>query len=313
MQLPETDVSRTRFRPSQSLSVIGILGLAFAALVAALSLYDQLVLDGQDSLLPALCIVTLMGTTGCYLIAHRHRAYIETNDHKLIQQGVFTRQSLSWSEVDSVDWKSPTSNVVLRGPTKSLSVDPVRDVDRVVSLSLIAQLKKHTQHTKHRGWNEYRYSYVAPLERHNVTRANLNQRTHIWETRGRVDRYMGWLSVLFFATGLLAAVILQQWRFAFGVVPVVGLWLVIRFSIPKAGQAQPRLKSSPEFRPLVRIAVLCLTGTITILIAKQQAAGPLVITAIALTYLGSMLWVAFQADRTRDRRLRENTEASIQA
>lgn len=309
---PATQFDRLRIRPKEYYFWCGILSLLLVAFVCSGALFEFFVRGKSDAIMPALLLTGLLGSSGCYLIALRMRGFVEINEHEIAMRGTSTVRRIPWSEMKTVSWKWPGRLIVLRSSSTRISIDPLMPFERDTALPLIELIRDRTTHAEHNGWPEYVHQVALPLRKRQITRENMNDETHIWSTRRRLDRFMAAVCVGFLAVGLTMLFMLQQWRFLTAPLLPFALWMFIRFSIPESGEPSPRVRMQPGSKYVSWMVWWTLASIISLCLGQMMGLkNELAMATWSLITVGGIIFLAFQVDRERNTLIREGAAASL--
>ena len=310
---PATQLERLLIRPKEYYFWCGILSLLLVAFMCSVALFEFFVHGKPDAIIPALLLTGLLGSSGCYLIALRLRGFVEINEHEIAMRGASTIRRIPWSEVRTVDWKWPGRMFVLRSSTNRISIDPLMPFERDTALPLIELVRDRTAHAEQNGWPEYVHHVALPLRKRQSSREQINDETHIWSTRRRLDRLMSAVCAIFLAIGLTMFFVLQQWRFLTAPLLPFALWMFIRFSIPKSGEPTPRVRMQPGSKYVSLMMWWTLASIMTLCLGQIMGIeNELAMAAWTIATVGGMIFLAFQVERERNAQIRAGAAASLE-
>jgi hypothetical protein len=222
------------FKGPHSVAIVAGSGVAFFALLTALSIY--MIIEYYVS------NVSIVGT--------------------MIQiQSVFRIKQFDASSIDSLEWKHriPGGKLVLRTRTSRavLGLKGFTDVDR---LAIIRHIRRLISENIQLGWEEFCHFVALPLREGRQPRhpgsppstdpMSLPETDRVFVTRQRYDRLF---AVVLPLTVTVATVV--WWRFAmpkvFALLPiVVFFWGLLRFNVPKQGKWSTKWAATPEGRSI---------------------------------------------------------------
>jgi|GEM_PF-5203775 len=309
----EQNRRRLRLRFRASYLWIGLIGIAMACLLSGFALYGHFVQGGElRSLAFVLVMSSLWGLLGCYVIAARVWGYVEINNREVLQQGVSKSRRIPWRELKTVDWKSPGTTIVLRSASEKITVDP-RGFERDSILPFIELLRDHTTHAEHIGWSEYVHQVALPLrKRRTATAENVDQETHIWSTRRRIDIFMGTISALFALVGVAMAIGLGQWRFLTVPFPMLLLWGMVRYSTPKTGEPQTRIRTQIRSKYVTWMFGWIIANVAGFGVAKVVGLADPIVAVWGVVAVVISIYLAFRVDRERLDQVRQEADGSLE-
>lgn len=301
-----------RYRPRESFFWLGVLSFVLPIVLACRALYEQFFRGGENAVGISTLLMALMCPAGVYLIAYRYRAYFEIADNEFIAQGVFRQKQIQWDELTNVEWKWPGTLVALRDSKQRIVVDPVRTFERNAALPFIKLLRERTRNAKHVGWPEYVHDIALPLRKRQLPREEMNEATHIWSTRKRVDRFMGCVCTAFLIGGVAVAILTKQWRFLTMPIMPLGLWVFLRASVPRSGEPVARLgkHSNSRYEPwMIRWILTNLVG-ISIALTLKLANDWVLVSWTTIVLVVTVV-LGFKVDRERMARTRDGAANSL--
>jgi hypothetical protein len=287
----------TIFRPKKSYRNLGILCLLFFLGMTVFALC--LVVSNGGGILAALLLVGFWGfwviLSVMTLLAY-YRESLTVEDGRIAQTGIFRKREMSISEVINVRWRIvPVGGaVVLRSASQKIKVT-FDNFELEQRLWLIRFFRRSLSPSIQRDWERFCLRNALSLSKF-LTDDPL-QAGEILLTRRRWDRFFSVLTVLTLAAGIVSAWCFRSFPPLAIPVPIVAIWLMMRFTTPRQGMRCERISATPEKGFLLFLLVWGAIGLATISWLGDRHRG----LAIGLM----ILWAAvllFQAVRVGRRR-----------
>jgi hypothetical protein len=307
-------------RLRKSYFALGIVGLVMLLAMAAFSYYAAITDVPADRrayfLILTLGVWGFMTCLDLWLLLACWREQLLVQDDRMIRQGVFSTKELSWSEIVEARWRviPAGGSVVLKTATDKMKVE-FSNFEREQSLFLIRHLWKVLPSFAHRDWPLFCYKIALPMSKSlapQVERGPHENEVRI--TRRRWDWY--------FLPGILlaAAIGVYLWqmfglsRSLIGPLPLIALWLFVRWGTPKQGMLVP---TSPEDRQLIAWFSLTLLSAFPLMyiskqLEKQHPALGFVALLPLLAFFPVIIRMGVRKERRQKERALEATPAAVE-
>lgn len=308
-----------RMRPFYRKLAIAV--LIFSTAMAALSAVGMAIEAPAGRKMLAVIVFPLLwspfiGLSLWLLIAH-HKEQLRVCDDRLKQQGVLAAKEIDILAVTQLRWISGAGGVVqLRTAIESLRIE-LGNFEFDERLWLIRYFRERTPDGIQDGWADFCWMVALPIRDECDHPDRLPKDNEVRLHRSRWDWYF--LPAIGVATlfGLAAAVIIEFPRLLVAPLPLILIWLVLRFATPKNGMILPRMaKQHEELGFLWFLLGWTVLGIGGIPVAVGLA--PLLpvpwfwgLLAV-LTWIGVLLYGAERVDRRRREKMRDRRPVALQ-
>ena len=249
--------------------------LPFFCGIMAFSVYVALAACPEDRRILALCFFS--GVWGVFialaiwiLVAYWRESLTVTEGH-VAQRGIISSHEMSFPEVTELLWRGTPNggSLVLRSASRTIKVyldnfepEQRRWLTRLFRLSLPYSIQ--------RDWERFCFLRALPLLKGRLDVPLSDSEVLI--TRHRWDSYFLPATLLSAMIGVLCAWHLGQPQCLLFPVPVVGVWLWMRFTTPRKGFRSQRL--SKMFERGFLLSLLVWTGIATAALAVDRFVSP---------------------------------------
>lgn len=208
-------------------------------------------LVGQGHLAAHLVLTAFWGSWALYCmwtLRKLSQVQLEIDGDQLIQHGAAS-QTISLADVTDLRW---AGTIVVRTEAARIAIDQALYTP-AERLALIRHLRRSVPATAQRNWPEFCRSIAVPLRDGRPAR----REGDVWVTRQKRDRMFGGLLTLSIVATFPPWVIYSFHRGMLIPLAIAGMWIFMRYAIPRHGAWVP---PAPPFGKAMLISVIVQLG-----------------------------------------------------
>lgn len=292
---------------------VGLMSVGFFSLMILLSVsVAWSAPEGRGTILAAV-LVTFWGLWLCaafYTLAAYRLGRLQVADNRISIRGVFSTREMAIADVAAMYWKTSFSGVIRLDSADTRVRIGLDNFERLERQQLIDFFRKSIPVENQHGWQMFCHKIALPIS---VAPAGKSVQESLQEpgalliTRRRWDRYLLPSTVGLAIVGSVAAWQVGQPLVLAHCIPILGLWLFLRYMTPKDGMVSHSISGTPGLSGYVLFTlawgVVGIVGIFAFNAVKVAIPHHIVIgTVLLLSWYAVMMGRAYLEGRHRHRR-----------